>query len=421
MTRSRSKTRPAGRTGIGRRAVIAGAGSLLAFPAIHARAQTSGVALVIGNSKYQWESQLPNVRRDAPEIVRRFQALGLQTEFIQDVGREAMRQAIDKFKSASRGARLSAFYFAGHGVTWGRANYLVPADADLTNPNVVPTLIPGRSVRDAMVEAAHGLKIFDSCRNNPADGWRQVEAQRNAYVTYAAVDRQPNLLELFSTAPGRVALDGPAGENSPFAAALLRQLDGQSVDIQTLPTRLRRDLLIATEGRQVLWDINTYQGPFVINGTRGQSAANRSGWARDPSSIMELTNAYAYARENGFFLPGGLIAHRMAGNSRDSWKIGSFKFVADSPAGRDPALIIVMSIEGGRSAEVIVTGKGPTGFYWRFVTGTVSGDRLEYVPRDGAARYVFSWNDARSGSLSQLSEGHAARPAYNTSFTRLDG
>ena len=71
---TRFKTRPV----IGRRAAIAGAGSLLAFPAIRANAQTSGVALVIGNSKYQWEAQLPNVRRDAPDIAARFQALGLR-------------------------------------------------------------------------------------------------------------------------------------------------------------------------------------------------------------------------------------------------------------------------------------------------------------------------------------------------------
>ena len=66
MTRSRT------RTAIGRRAAIGGAGALLTFPAIRAQAQASGVALVIGNSKYQWEAQLPNVRRDGPDIAARF-------------------------------------------------------------------------------------------------------------------------------------------------------------------------------------------------------------------------------------------------------------------------------------------------------------------------------------------------------------
>ena len=78
----------------------------------------NGVALVIGNSKYQWEASLPNVKRDAPDVARAFQALGLKTELLQDLGGEAMRQAIAKFGEASRGARFAAFYFAGHGVTW---------------------------------------------------------------------------------------------------------------------------------------------------------------------------------------------------------------------------------------------------------------------------------------------------------------
>ena len=120
---TRSKTRPALATipAIGRRAAIAGAGSLLAFPAIHARAQTSGVALVIGNSKYQWESQLPNVRRDAPDIAKRFQAFGLQTELVQDVGLAAMRQALDKFGAASNGASLAGASQASKPCQPGRA------------------------------------------------------------------------------------------------------------------------------------------------------------------------------------------------------------------------------------------------------------------------------------------------------------
>src|SRR5471032_49347 len=92
--------------GIGRRTLLAGAGGLLASPAIvRAQGQAAGVALVIGNSKYKWEASLPNVKRDAPDIAKRFQALGLRTELLQDQSREAMLRAIEKFEDASRGAR----------------------------------------------------------------------------------------------------------------------------------------------------------------------------------------------------------------------------------------------------------------------------------------------------------------------------
>ncbi|MEI6204990.1 MAG: caspase family protein, partial [Enhydrobacter sp.] len=108
-------------TSIGRRSALAGAGSLLVAPAIvRAQGKTNGVALVIGNSKYAREAQLPNVRRDAPDIAKRFESFGLKTELVQDAGRDAMNRALEKFGAAAKGADFAAFYFAGHGASWGR-------------------------------------------------------------------------------------------------------------------------------------------------------------------------------------------------------------------------------------------------------------------------------------------------------------
>lgn len=404
-----------------RRTVLAAAGSALAFPAIRAQAQAQGVALVIGNSKYQWEAQLPNVRRDAPDMAKRFQAMGLKTELVQDIGRDAMRQTIDRFSASARGANLAALYFAGHGAIWERTNYLVPTDADLSNPAVTQTLLSIRTIGEGLAGASNRFVVFDACRNNPADGWRQVQAQRGAVVNDArTAGFAPNTLGMFSTAPGRIALDGPPGQNSPFAAALMRQLDAPSVDLRTLAPRLRRDLLIATEGRQVLWDRNTYQSSFVIKGAGLSQAASASGWARDPSKIIDLPNAYAFARENNFSLPEGLIAHRPAGASRDAQMVGSFKYVSEYKNGKFPQVMIVISVDQGNTAELILAGISEIGPFWRFVTGSVANGRLEFVPRDNAAKHIYTWSGPASGTMAQLPEGVGGRP-YSTTFTRLDG
>ena len=80
---------------IGRRMLLAGgAGTLLAAPAIANAQGGGGVALVIGNSKYQWEASLPNVKRDAPDVAGRLQEFGLKVDLVQDAGRDAMRQAV---------------------------------------------------------------------------------------------------------------------------------------------------------------------------------------------------------------------------------------------------------------------------------------------------------------------------------------
>src|SRR5471032_1680713 len=142
-----------------RRMLLAGAGGLLASPAIVHAQGTNGVALVIGNSKYKWEASLPNVKRDAPDIAKRFQALGLKTELLQDASRDAMLSAVEKFKASAGGANLAAVYFAGHGASWGKDTYLVPADADLGSPEAVRTLLPVTAIAAAMQSAAHRLLV----------------------------------------------------------------------------------------------------------------------------------------------------------------------------------------------------------------------------------------------------------------------
>ena len=409
------------RHGIGRRALLAGAGLLAAPTVLRAQGQTQGVALVIGNSKYKWEASLPNVRRDAPDMAKRFQALGLKTELLQDVGRDAMKQAVDKFQSAARGADLAAFYFAGHGASWANITYLVPEDADLSTPSVVPTLVSVPSVVAAMKEASHRLLILDSCRNNPADGWRQLAEVRAGVVErgeQGASGGAANTLVLYSTAPGRVALDGPAGENSPFAAALLRQLEAPSVDLQALGPKLRRDLLIATEGRQLVWDQNSYAQPFGFRGTGKASAAG--GMA---SSVIELPNAYAFARESDLFLPAGLVALRPAGGSRDGQKIGAFKFTAKSMFGPHAGIIVVLSVEG-RSVEAVIAQKNHLGTSWMSRTGPLSGDRFDVIARDQGPRLVFDWKDPNGGNYSQVPDAGGTENKYaatSSRMVRLDG
>lgn len=422
---------------IGRRTLLGGAGGvLLAAPAIHA--QTQGVALVIGNSKYAWEAQLPNVRRDAPDIAKRFQSFGLKTELVQDAGRDGMNRALEKFGAAAQGANFAAFYFAGHGASWGKATYLVPVDADLSTPGTVQTLVNALEIGKATKGAANRLFVYDNCRNNPADGWRQLEAERNAVIGYSAEGQRagfvgaPNTLVLFSTAPGHVALDGPAGQNSPFAAALLRQFNDASVDLQSLPSRLRRDLLMNTQGRQVMFDRNNFAAPFSISGSP-RPGSGSAGGGFNPSSVVELPKAYAYAHENGLPLPSGLIAYRPSGNSRDSQKVGSFQYARKSMLGVDPALLVVLSVDEQQTAEVIMSVKGrfnqktqklEGGSIWRYITAGVAGNRLEFVPRDSAERTMFDWQDANSGNFSTLNEQVGTQQkglSSGTRFTRLDG
>lgn len=409
---------------VARRTLLAGVAGLVASPAVvRAQGRANSVALVVGNSKYAWEASLPNVQRDAPDVAAALQALGIKTDLRENLGGAALRQAFEKFRDAARGANFAAFYYAGHGVIWAKETYIVPVDSDLGDPGAVKSLLRVSSIADVTNGAAHRMFVFDSCRNNPADGWRQVDAEQGAAIS---VDRQRaaaavfgNVLTMFSTAPGHVALDGPPGQNSPFAAALLRQLGTGAVDLRELSERMRRDLIIATRGRQVLFDFNSYAQPFVL----GKSGAP-SGGARTEAGapqIVELGTAYAYARANDIPLPTGLVALRSTGTGSGPPMAGAFKFEVKGDGALYPEILVVLSVQADGSANAILAGKTPRSRYWRFVNGKVSGSRLEFLPRAGAARYTFDWRDANSGSVGLIWESYANAPPFASRFARLDG
>ena len=407
---------------------------------VRAQAVRPGVALVIGNSRYKWEAALPNVRRDAADVARAFKALGLATELVEDADRSAMMRAIDNFANAARGASFAAFYFAGHGASWDKDTFLVPVDAELSDPGTVKTLLPVPAVARAMQGAANRLLVFDNCRNNPADGWRQREALITSSVTKftaaSAALNGPNTLVLFSTAPGRVAVDGPSGANSPFAAMFLRQLSAGAVDLLALPGRLRRDLLVATEGQQLVWEQSTFNQPYVVS--RGAAGGGEVASA-DPvrpgagMQIVEMDKAYAFARANGLMLPDGLVAVRPAGGQPEADMVGSFQtktwvkvgLASENPASStvEPLLMIVLSVRDS-SAEIVLATKDwarsaevADGKLWRYLTGTVSGRSLEFeFLRSSGSIYerphTFKWKDAASGTHHYFMQSVA--------FTRLD-
>ena len=367
-----------------------------------------------------------------PSVAKRFQEIGLKTELVQDVGRDAIFAAIEKFKASASGANIAALYFAGHGASWDKDTYLVPVDADLGTPETVRTLLPVKAISAAMSSAAHRLMVFDNCRNNPADGWRQRDAAISAYVSAAertaAVLHGPSTLVLFSTAPGHVALDGPAGEISPFAAAFLRQFDGPSIDLTAFGAKVRRDLLIATEGQQVVWDESTYTAAFSLEGRRGVAARNSQSTI-DPSRILELPNAYAFARQKNLVLPEGLIVIRPSGGSPHSEKVGAYETTRRASLGNttsaysdEPMIVVVLCVDGGGMAPVIIASRlhgggisDTRGSAWGLRQGALSADKLklEFPPSE------LKWKDSNGGTFVQIREDPVSR-RHTDKLIRLD-
>ena len=161
-------------------------------------------------------------------------------------------------------------------------------------------------MRKVVGNAAHRLLIFDNCLNNPADGWRQTATEDRARGTVGrGYQEPPNGIYMFSSVPGRIAPDGPPGQNSPFGAAFLRVFDGSDVDLRAFTARVNREVIIASAGRQICSFRNGFAASYVLRTdppVRFPPPANAR--AANASRVVELPNAIAFAREGAESVTG---------------------------------------------------------------------------------------------------------------------
>ena len=207
-------------------AALAATAVLLSVLPVVAQAaeRATHVALVIGNSKYEHVSFLPNARDDAEAVGVAFENLGYAVTRLMNKDRHVLHDGLISFKKAARGKEVAVVFYAGHGIGVGGSNFLVPVDAELGfADDVEDQTIPLTRLMSAVGNTQHlGVVILDACRNNPfvksmegdtrsiERGLAQVEPTGRTMVAYAAKD-------------GQVALDGD-GDHSPYTEALLKYL-----------------------------------------------------------------------------------------------------------------------------------------------------------------------------------------------------
>lgn len=216
------------------------------------------VALIIGNSTYMHAGDLANPRNDAEDVARSFERVGFKVIKGLDLSKQSMNRLIRTFARSLRGAQIGAFFYAGHGIQVDGKNYLVPVDAKLEDATGFDfELLRVDVIQRAMERTTSSNLIFlDACRNNPlarnlarAMGTRGVSIGRGL----ATIDSGVGTLISFSTQPGNVALDG-TGRNSPYAAALAKFLDRPGDNISDILINVRKDVMRATNGRQIPWE-----------------------------------------------------------------------------------------------------------------------------------------------------------------------
>lgn len=236
-------------------------------------AHAERVALVIGNSDYQYGTPLPNPRNDATDIAGALQAVGFKVILGRDLDWRSFSETIRTFSNALKDADDAVFYYAGHGLQVSGQNYLIPVDAKLDSERDLDfsAIRLNFILRQMEIDREDKTNIvfLDACRDNPlARNLSRSMGTRSASVGMglAQVKTGVGTFIAFSTQPGNVALDGK-GRNSPFTAALTKRIPMPGKSLNTLMIDVRKEVLAETKGRQVPWDHSALTGDFYF--TRG--------------------------------------------------------------------------------------------------------------------------------------------------------
>ncbi len=225
-------------------------------------AEAKRVALVVGNSNYKSFNVLPNPVNDARLMEKALRESGFEVTLILDADQSQMKRAILDFgRTLRKGVDASMFFYAGHGVQVKGENYLIPIDADLESEDEVGVqTIDVNAFLETMESAKSPFNIIvlDACRNNP------LRAHRGGGGGLAPVTAPKGSFVAYSTAPGKVALDGDGIADSPYTLALAQTLVIPGMKLEDVFKKTRELVLESTAGEQLPFESTSITGDFYF-------------------------------------------------------------------------------------------------------------------------------------------------------------
>ncbi|MDH3664864.1 MAG: caspase family protein, partial [Alphaproteobacteria bacterium] len=225
------------------------------WPAQSSNAQER-IALIVGNSDYQYADMLPNPRNDAAALGEALEDVGFDVNVSIDLDQRGMQAALRDFGLKAETAEVALVYFAGHGIQVAENNYLLPVDAQLKRErDLIYEATPLNIVMAEVAQARQlGIVILDSCRNNPlAENLRQslgpVRSKLIGLGMARVEDVPPDTLIAFSTRFNQLAYDG-WDDLSPFTQALVKHLNEPGLELDLFFRKVRDSVMELTADRQ---------------------------------------------------------------------------------------------------------------------------------------------------------------------------
>jgi len=202
-------------------------------------------ALVIGNDTYLSVSKLANAREDARTIAASLSTVGYQVTLRLDLNEREMKAALRAFSSQVQGGDEVLFFFAGHGVQLGAANYLLPTDIGSdSEAQVRDEAIQLQRILDDFSErkAKFTLAMLDACRDNPFRSLGRSIGGRGLAATTAATGQ----MVIFSAGTGQQAMDKlnqmDTNKNGLFTRIFVQEMQKSGVSIDRVMKNVRNQV-----------------------------------------------------------------------------------------------------------------------------------------------------------------------------------
>jgi tetratricopeptide (TPR) repeat protein len=233
--------------------------SIAAAPAASAQ-QNDRIALLIGNAAYpDADAPLKEPLTDARALGDEFKRLGYQVDIGENLKKEAMQHALDRFYGEIKSGSTALIFFSGFGIQVDRQSYLIPVDAQIWNEGDVrrdgfslDKIIAEMNSRGARVKVA----IVDASRRNPFE-----RRFRSVSAGLAAVTAPIGTVVMSSVPPDTVVSEDSA---PVFVPDLIKELKGADTNIEDVFNRTRMDVTRATKGQQVPWYASSLEQEYAF-------------------------------------------------------------------------------------------------------------------------------------------------------------
>ena len=228
---------------------------LLCLPFLIFSQTEKRLALVIGNSDYEFTTKLKNPVNDALLIAKTLEELEFDVILGTNLADEdAFFDKIEEFAEMRPDYDAAFVFYAGHGSQIENQNYLLPTGINAkTEWDVKYKAVSVQMLMDVLTGITDEVNvlILDACRdNNFEKNWNEKTRSASGKGSGLAKMKAPSgSLIAFSTTAGTTAPDGE-GMNSDYSRVLAEQMKVPGISLDQVFRNVRREIFEISNGNQ---------------------------------------------------------------------------------------------------------------------------------------------------------------------------